>query len=195
MKGKVKANTVDRYLRPIREQIVNLVEERSTVLEVGCGNGDLLLKLASKLKHGVGIDLSRSLIEFAKQRVKSEGHEHLQFIESNVLEDGLPADRFDASISSLLYHVIPQDAAKNILKKQVTASNTTIICGFSEPKHFKHKLLLWLDQRFNKHYPHFKHYAKQGYMKGLMKSAGIGKFEEIDTFDPVIKIYLLKPED
>jgi len=42
MKGLIKANTVDKYLQPIRNQIVDLVETNATVMEFGSGNGDLL---------------------------------------------------------------------------------------------------------------------------------------------------------
>ena len=49
MKGTIKSNTVDRYLSPIRLQIVELVVPNSTLLEVGCGNGDLLFKVSNLL--------------------------------------------------------------------------------------------------------------------------------------------------
>ena len=38
------------------------------VLDVGCGSGDLLISLASEIRHGVGIDISRCAVEAAACR-------------------------------------------------------------------------------------------------------------------------------
>jgi len=70
MKGKVKANTIDKYLSSIRLQIIELVEPNSTLIEFGCRNGDLLFKLSNKIKKGVGIDNSEELIEYATNKIK-----------------------------------------------------------------------------------------------------------------------------
>lgn len=192
MKGSVKANTVDRYLRPIREQIVELTDEGAEVLELGCGNGDLLFKLSSKLKSGVGIDSSSTLINYAKSQTNSENHDHLEFKEADVLTYDLQEGEYSLTIASLLYHVLPIEEAKVLLKRQIEIAPRTIICGFSKPGKPKDKVLLWLDQRFNRHYPHFKMYARQGYMRGLLASIGNADFEELDTFDPVIKLYVIR---
>lgn len=49
-----------------------LIEPHLKVLEIGCGNGDLLNSVQPSL--GIGIDLSKQMIDFAKQR-----HPHLTF--------------------------------------------------------------------------------------------------------------------
>lgn len=69
MKGKVKANTVDKYLSSIRFQIVDLIEPETSVVEFGCGNGDLLFKLSDKIKLGVGLGKSEQLIGYTIQVV------------------------------------------------------------------------------------------------------------------------------
>ena len=47
------------------------------VLDVGCGSGDLLISLASEIRHGVGIDISRRAVEAAACR--SLGFDQLKF--------------------------------------------------------------------------------------------------------------------
>jgi cyclopropane fatty-acyl-phospholipid synthase-like methyltransferase len=189
MKGKIKANTVDRYLRPIRMQIVDLVDSNSTLLELGCGNGDLLFKLAPKIKYGIGIDKSDQLITYALNRVKEEQIENLDFRIMDLLKETYSEQKIDYSITSLLQHILPWDKAIDLTEKLIADSYITIICGFSEPKTRKQKMLLWLDQRFTSHYSNFKFYKKNGFTKGLLKSIENITYEEIDTFDPVIKLY------
>lgn len=50
--GAFKANTFDRYLRPIREQVKQLITRGATLVEFGCGNGDLLFKLSDSIGLG-----------------------------------------------------------------------------------------------------------------------------------------------
>lgn len=189
MKGAIKANTVDKYLRPIRLQIVELVEPNATVLELGCGNGDLLFKLSDKIETGIGIDKSEQLITYASDRQNKEAISNLEFQSADILEDSFSHPETDYSISSLLFHVVPLDKAIELLRKQIATSKTTIICGFTEPKSTKHRILLWLDQRFTSHYSNFRNYKKNGYTKGLLNSIENIEYQTIDTFDPVIKIY------
>ena len=87
MKGKIKANTVDKYLHPIRLQIVERIKPNSTVLEFGCGDGDLLFKLSNKIKTGFGIDNSKQLIAYAKERIEKEQVKNLEFKLFDLIKD------------------------------------------------------------------------------------------------------------
>lgn len=192
MKGVIKVNTVDRYLRPIRLQITNLVSQNTKIIEYGCGNGDLLFKLSAKIKSGTGIDNSKQLIAFANKRKKQENSSNVDFELLDITKDTLPNFQIDYSLASLLFHVLPCNKALLLLKTMIATSETTIICGFSKPKSFKQKILLWLDQRFTPHYTNFRNYKTKGYMEGLLNSIKKIEIEKIDTFDPVIKIYKIK---
>ncbi len=49
----------DIYLRNVYEQIINIIEENSRVLDLGCGDGELLHLLWERKKvYGLGIDIS-----------------------------------------------------------------------------------------------------------------------------------------
>lgn len=189
MKGKIKANTVDRYLRPIRLQVVELVKTNSTVLELGCGNGDLLFKLSNKINSGIGIDSSRQLIGYATDRIEKEQVVNLEFKLIDILKEIPLETEKDYFIASLLFHILPWENSVELTEKMINNTETTIICGFSKPENFKQKLLLWFDQRFTKHYRNFKEYADNGFTEGLLNSIQDIEYSIIDTFDPVIKIY------
>ena len=195
MKGNIKANTVDRYLHSVRLQIVELVALNSTIVELGCGNGDLLFKLSHKIKHGVGIDKSEQLIAYAIDRTKEEQVYNLEFRSVDLLNEPYSEHKVDYSIASLLLHILPWNRAIESIEKLIDSSNITIICGFSEPENVKQRVLLWLDQRFTSHYSNFRYFKKNGFTDGLLKSIQNIKYERIDTFDPVIKIYkITKPK-
>lgn len=189
MKGTIKANTTDRYLEPIRWQIVEMIDHQSTVVEFGCGNGDLLFKLADKIQEGTGIDHSEALVTYARKQQATEGIQHLNFEVMDLTQSFVSGQHVDYSVASLLLHVLPWNVAADLLKSMLDISDTVIICGFCQPQNWKHHMLLYLDQRFSGHYGHFKVFKEKGYTEGLIRSVEGAHFDIYSTFDPVIKIY------
>jgi len=189
MEGIVKANTTDKYLRPIRHQIKELIEPNTTVVEFGCGNGDLLFKLSDKIRLGIGLDKSEPLITYASNRRERENVKNLEFRRIDLVTDPFPEAGMDYSIASLLFHILTWEDATELLNQLIANSETTIICGFSEPENFKQSALLWLDQRFTSHYSNYRNYKKKGFTEGLLNSIKNIEYIRYGTFDPVIKIY------
>ena len=189
MKGTVKANTVDRYLRPIRAQIKDLIPENSCVVEFGCGNGDLLFRLADKIRLGRGFDVDKSLVAFANKRKEALKANNLHFEVADVSTKHNIGAQYDFAISSLLLHILPHSEAVQVVETLFTHSKSLIICGFTRPTNWKQNFLLWLDQRFTNHYLNFKRHRESGYTEGLLEAMNIEDYDRIDTFDPVIKIY------
>ncbi len=72
-----------------------LVSEGASVLELGCGRGDLLAGL--KPGVGVGVDFSGPAVEAARQR-----HPHLEFIQADVIGLDLSDRKFDYIVVSEL---------------------------------------------------------------------------------------------
>jgi len=172
--------------------MVELVLPNSKVIEFGCGNGDLLFKLAPRISDGLGIDLSESLIAYAEQRRLSEGMKNIVFERYDLAEEFKYDEDYDYAIASLLLHVMPQDKAIALLKRMLDISATSLICEFVKPENLKQSALLWMDQRFSGHYQNFKTYQQNNYMDGLLQKLPDCTVHCYDTFDPVIKIYKLK---
>jgi len=63
------------YWREITEYCAYFSHENSSVLEVGCGNGDLLAGMSGSQR--VGIDFSQSFIDWAKERHQGSGIEFI----------------------------------------------------------------------------------------------------------------------
>lgn len=176
-------------LAPIRSQMVNLIEQDSSVIEFGCGNGDLLFKLSSQIKYGLGIDKSKKLIDFAIQQKKIMNLSNIDFrceeLSSNYKQSG----NYDYSIASLFFHVIPWSDSIYLIKKMQEISNKIVVCGFSRPETLKQKTLLWLDQKSSSHYQHFKAYKKRGYLERILSEIGGKEITTFDTHIPFVKIY------
>src|SRR4051812_11879024 len=68
-----------------RDVIAALLGPEATLLEIGCGNGRLLIALADRLRAGIGIDLARSRVAFARAWAQDAGQRHLTFIAGDAL--------------------------------------------------------------------------------------------------------------
>ncbi len=190
MNGALKSNTSDKYLRPIRRQISDLLNPGAEVIDFGCGTGDLLFQLSDKINSGVGIDKSKRFIDYALKRKEQLQIENLDFIQLD-LQKSFPEKKADYAIISLFFHLLPKHDAHLLLRRIIDHFQITIVCAFCRPSKWTQRLLLWLDQRFNAHYANFKLYQRAGYMEGMLEKIDLAHFECHNTFDPVIKLYVI----
>lgn len=96
------AGTNDFVLKRLEMALLTrYVAKDATVLDVGCGNGDALIRLATdKGCSGVGVDFSPEMVAQAKDRAKEKGlDERLRFVEGALpdLDDSL--GKFDHVIT------------------------------------------------------------------------------------------------
>lgn len=96
------------YHRAVLDVVRFTVPPASTVLEVGCGQGDLLAGLAPA--RGVGVDLSPGMVAAARAR-----HPHLEFVEADAEELDLEGETFDHIVLSDLLPLV--DDAWAVLRR------------------------------------------------------------------------------
>ncbi|NIM15388.1 MAG: amino acid adenylation domain-containing protein, partial [Candidatus Aminicenantes bacterium] len=68
---------MDEYGDNILEKLMPLLHPRMRVLEIGCGSGISMLRIAPKVGFYLGIDLSEVIIWKTKQRVEAEEHQNI----------------------------------------------------------------------------------------------------------------------
>lgn len=112
------------YRRRLAEIYKQLVPPKMRVLELGCGQGDLLAALEPS--RGVGIDLSGKMLERARER-----YPDFQFFHGDV-HDALPAEKFDFIIvSDLLNDVRDVQGILGLLAQCSLASTRVILNVYS----------------------------------------------------------------
>ena len=108
-----------------------LIPENSRILDLGCGNGELLAKL--KPSYGVGIDISDQMIRMASKNYPHDNNPHLKFLvgdaenSSTIYELG---ETFDIILMSDTVGLIEdvQKCFSNLHK--VCHANTRIIVSY-----------------------------------------------------------------
>lgn len=111
-----------------------------TVLDFGCGPANALLKIAKKISHGVGYDLSAEMIKIARKNAKAQGVDDV--LEFHQLEhaDGKDIEAesknpYDVVICAfVLHHVGSDENRAAILARLAQATKSgghLMICEFS----------------------------------------------------------------
>lgn len=87
----------------------------SEALELGCGPGRLTLPLARRATHVVACDVSRIMLEHARQNVRAAHLENVLFIEPDELRT-LPDEHFTFVLSLLTFQYIPRGVGYDLIR-------------------------------------------------------------------------------
>ena len=167
----IKVNTADKALSALREELISFFDEADSVLDIGCGSGDLLFKARSKISKGIGIDLDRDMINYAQENCKINSIGNLEFkcIDATKMEPS----NFDISTCTFCLHELKQNDACEILKYMAKNSKRILIADYSKPKSFLSYLGIEFDEMISGHYLRFRKYRKAGTIFEYTKSSGL----------------------
>ena len=70
--GIIYGTLIDPILKPMRKRVANEIHTNSTIIDIACGTGAQIFELAKHCFHSTGIDLSESMIEFAKKSARKQ---------------------------------------------------------------------------------------------------------------------------
>jgi len=101
-------------------------DTKISVADIGCGKGDLITDIVSsfKIKEGVGVDVSQSMVEFCSKSIKRK---RIFFIKGDITKIPLQTKKYDVVVCThVLHHVKDLDSAIKELMR-VTKKNGTIL--------------------------------------------------------------------
>jgi len=187
-----KSKTADKVLSPIRELIIDRIDENNEVLEIGCGTGDLLFRASGKIRFGLGVDLDQQMIDFAKNRKQKEEYENLEFVNEDIATSAVLATRrFDVSTSTLCLHEMSEQSAVDTLQLMEKHSSTLIIADYAVPGSIWGKFSIEFDEFISGHYRRFTQYRSKGGIPYLAKMANLDVRSVINTPIDGIRIWEL----
>ena len=101
-------------------QVIKMLPENATILDLGCGNGNFALELAQQNFQGsyTGIDFSEDLVQIAQD----QNNPHFSFstgdLTSDNWDDGLVSNSYDFILSFATMHHLPGKSSRlNFLNK------------------------------------------------------------------------------
>ena len=76
-------------------QMNESITETTVLLDYGCGRGEFLVKIAPKIKKGVGIDISEELIRYAEIKAEKGNINNLTFSVMDAMNTSFENGYFD----------------------------------------------------------------------------------------------------
>jgi len=83
------------------------LNKSSSVLEIGSGTGELTLRLAKHCKKVTACDISDTMLSYTDKKICQSGLNNVNFVNAGFLYDKFQTDSFDAVISQLTLHHLP----------------------------------------------------------------------------------------
>lgn len=184
-----KSKTADRLLLPLRKELLELIEHNSTLLEVGCGTGELLFQAASKISAGHGVDINQGMINYAEAKRQKHNLNNLSFECVDAL--AMTPRKFDISTSTLCLHEMPEQQACAVLKIMVDNSEMVLVSDFTKAKSTLGRLSIEFDELLSGHYRNYKQYRRSGEIPAYAEKAGARVHKEITSAVDGISIWLV----
>jgi SAM-dependent methyltransferase len=123
----------DTMAKGMRRRVLERVAEGSTIIELGCGTGELALALrAQKNCRVLGIDLSERMLEFARKRSPYNDGDFV-LNDTVVAVQDLADDSFDVAIVSQLLHEVTEDEQRRILQGAFRVAGKTLLLDWRPP--------------------------------------------------------------
>ena len=126
--GRFYARVVDPFVSGLHRIVAELVEPGSKVLDVGCGTGNLAVRLAPAAVEVVGVELSPAMAEYAT-RWLGGSTTNVSIIVGDVTEvvAEKPDRYFDVATMALVLHEMPSEARAPVLR-EVTRVARRLLC-------------------------------------------------------------------
>ena len=113
----------------------------ASVLEVGCGTGQMSLFLAHADRFVVGADLTRASLELGRSAADRFGVEKVAFVETDLRSPGLREGAFDVVYSSGVLHHTPDPAASFASIVKLAKPGGWVVIGlYNAYARFPHRL-------------------------------------------------------
>jgi SAM-dependent methyltransferase len=178
--GRIYARVLDPLLSRLHDRIADHVEPTGRILDVGCGTGSLVWRLAPKALEVVGVELSPAMVAHARATLAARV---LGDVTSAFAD--LPDGHFDLATMVLVLHELPDEARVPILAEVARLAREVLCVDFHAPMPwnlagFRNRLIEMMAGA--EHFRAFRSFQRLGGMAGAARAAGL-RFHAVRRID------------
>jgi SAM-dependent methyltransferase len=176
----------DLFIAPHQDRaytyVRDLIEEGSTVLDVGCATGRLAFQLAKKCGTVDAIDPSARNIDIARGKLERHPAGNVRFHHADALsflERG--GGRFDYATISYMIHEIEENEREKVLRSIAAAANKIILVDYPVPGPGGFANMLNTAVEFaagREHYRNFRSFLAGNGLRGVVAQARLAILNE-----------------
>jgi len=173
--GSIYHRLFDPQIAETRQVTVDYINEKSSVLDIACGTGQLCFALREQKQcHVVGLDLSIRMLEFAR---KCDPLQNITFIHGDATNlESFSDHSFDYATMLMLMHELPGTQQVCVLKEALrVASNCIIIDAVTPlPKNAEGIGIRIVERTFgHNHNANFKTFLATGGIRRILEESGL----------------------
>jgi ubiquinone/menaquinone biosynthesis C-methylase UbiE len=173
--GPIYHRLFDPQLAEARQVAFDLIDEGSSVLDIGCGTGLLCIALRERKNcRVVGIDLSLRMLEFAR---KTSPFPDVTFVHEDATDLSAYSDRsFDYATLLMLIHELPKPQQVRVLDEALRVAGRIIIIDAAAPlpKNAEGIGIRLVEATFGRdHNPNFKAFLGAAGIGGVLKESAL----------------------
>jgi ubiquinone/menaquinone biosynthesis C-methylase UbiE len=183
--GKFYGTLIDPILKPMRKRVAIEIPPGNSVLDIACGTGAQVFELSKNASKVTGVDLSHSMIEFAKATAKRKEMSNVEFITGDATNLSMFAENeFDIATMTLALHQFSPDLHSIILTEMKRVADKIIIVDYAVPLPKNYAGVGSRVAEFlagKEHHQNFKQFYKLGGLNEILKLNGL-KIEKTVLF-------------
>jgi len=168
---------VDPLLSRLRLRVSAEIGSGETVIDIACGTGAQVFALANRVVHVTGIDLSKSMIDFANGKLQKSELKNISFYIADATQLEQFGDKsFNVATMSLALHQFDPLLYKPILSEMKRIAKRIIIVDYAVPLP---KNYLGIGSRVaefmagGEHNRNFKQFYRQGGLNSILPEHGL----------------------
>jgi len=187
---------IDPVLSPSHEIVKSIIGKNKKIIDIACGTGSLVFKLAPNAKYIIGIDLSVPMIKQAIKIRHKLSFNNTKFLVHDALKlDSVIKEKYNYATLSMAVHQFPMETGLNILNKLKIHVNQIIIFDYNfKMKSNILKKIVYIMERIagKEHYENFKYYMNTGGLPAILKKLQLKIDKKIITGNGVFTIIKVK---
>ena len=125
---------VDPLLRRVHRLVRSQVKPGSTLIDIGCGTGELLFSLADVGSELVGVETSNRMWSFANRQARRRGFNNVQILFGDGAKlENYSAGFFDYAIACMVLHEMDASQRLPVLKEMKRLAPNLILVDYRVP--------------------------------------------------------------
>ena len=181
--GRLYHLLIDPFLRRVRRLVRDQITPGSSLIDIGCGTGELLFSLADRCSELVGVETSSRMWSYANRRAQNQSHSNLRLI----LGDGadlrdFPTDYFDYATACMVFHEMGVSQRLPVLREMQRLARNLVLVDYRAPPPANFAAVICrIIERLagHHHYRNYFSFAKDGGLSKLLKTLDLAVHLEV----------------